>query len=442
MHRRRKAEPRQGLRPRRQPPPARCAAALIGWLLLAAPLSGAAADFDIYQSGFTPIQIAWQAVAGPHGGGAASAALIDRVVRRDLTGSQSFRALEPISFLASAESAMERIDYADWRIIGADIVALCRYGQGRWRLRIHDPFRNKQLADLQLADEPARPRRLAHRIANAVYRTVIGIPGHFDSHLLYVRRHGGRADLIWMDQDGANKQTIGRNFTLLLSPDWSPDNRLVAINTYVGNRPRLEFFRLRDGKRSTFGAFKGLNSTPEFSPDGERIAATLSKGGSPDIYIYHRKRKVWRRLTRSPAIDTTPTWSPDGRWIAFASNRAGGNPQIYRMELKSGKVVRVTTVGDYNSSPAWSPRGDRIALISYKNHSFALATVKPDGNDIRYLVTGRRIESPAWSKNGQMLTYSAEDDGIRRVYRIPAWGGRSIPITPANEDASDAVWSR
>ena len=102
----------------------------------------------------------------------------------------------------------------------------------------------------------------------------------------------------------------------------------------------------------------------------------------------------------------------------------------------------MSTVGEYNSSPAWSPRGDRIALITRKGWSYALATVRPDGGDIRYLVTGRRIESPSWSKNGQMLIYSAENDGIRRLYRILAWGVRSRPITPAGYDASDGAWSR
>ena len=405
-----------------------------------------AADFDIYQSGFTPIQIAWQCIADKEESQRASAAMIDRVVRHDLVSSQSFRALEPISFLATTSSAFQRIDYADWRIIGADIIAICkpqrRSGQIQWLLQIHDPFRNQQLATVSFGDNPAATRQLAHRIANFIYRQVIGVPGHFDSHILFVHKHGDRSDLVYMDQDGANRQVIGRNFTLLLSPDWSPDNQLVALNTYVGNRPRLETFRLRDGKRHAFGQFKGLNSTPEFSPDGKWIAATLSKSGNPDIFLYDIQHNRWHQFTHSPAIDSSPTWSPDGKWIAFASNRGGGNPQIYRKSVQSGKVVRVSTQGNYNSSPSWSPRGDRIAIISHKNWAFALATVKPDGSDIRYLVTGARVESPSWSKNGQMLTYSAENDGIRRVYRIPAWGGRSVAITAANRDASDAVWSR
>jgi len=413
------------------------------WILLIQPAF--AADFDIYQSDFTPLQIAWQAIPAKDGSASPTAHLIDQVVRNDLVNSQSFKALEPISFLATAQSVIAHIDYADWRIIGADIVAICqaqiRSDGTHWVLRIHDPFRNQQLASTDIRVQGQAPRQLAHRIANFIYQTVIKVPGHFDSHILYVHKHGDFSDLIYMDQDGANRQTVGRNFTLLLSPDWSPDNRQVALNTYVGNRPRLELFDLADGKRTTFGQFRGLNSTPEFSADGRFIAATLSMHGDPDIHIYDIKKRNWHQLTHAKAVDTTPTWSPDGQWIAFASSRAGGNPQIFRKNIKTGKVLRVSTVGNYNTSPSWSPRGDRIALITRKDWAYALATIKPDGSDIHYLVTGKRVESPSWSKNGQMLIYSAENDGVRRLYRIPSWGGHSQPITPANQDASDGAWS-
>jgi TolB protein len=41
-----------------------------------------------------------------------------------------------------------------------------------------------------------------------------------------------------------------------------------------------------------------------------------------------------------------------------------------------------------------------------------------------------------------MLLYSAENSGIRRIYRIPSWGGKAEPITAGNIDASDPAWSR
>jgi len=402
-----------------------------------------AAEFDIYQSDYRPLQIA--IAVDTTDAGKAEQRLLYQVVENDLSSSQSFKAVDPMAFIATPADSLKHMDYGDWRIIGADILALCRLHSSKtgWQvdIQVHDPFRNKQLAVATVEGSKRNMRLLAHRVADQIYRAALGIPGYFTSHVLFVTKRGDHSDLIYMDQDGANRQTVGKNFTLLLSPDWSPDGRLVALNTYVGNHPRLEFFNLRNGHRTAFGDFKGLNSTPEFSPDGRYVAATLSFTGNSEIHIYDIKTNRWRQFTHHKGIDTTPTWSPDGKWLAFVSNRTG-KPQIYRKAISGGKAQLVSTKGSYNTSPSWSPSGDRIAMISLKNWSFAVATVRPDGSDIRYLAKGKRIESPSWSPNGQMLLFSAEEHHIRRIYRVPSWGGRAEAITSAAMDASDPAWSR
>ncbi|ATX81888.1 TolB protein [Mariprofundus ferrinatatus] len=372
--------------------------------------------------------------------------LINGVVGNDLESSQSFKVIDPLAYLATFEDSWKKVEYGDWRILGADILALCkvRKEEGVWKaeLRVYDLFRTKELASVSVEGSATQVRRFAHLLADQIYSAALGIPGYFTSHLLYVHKHGEFSDLIYMDHDGANRQVVGKSFTLLLSPDWSPDGRTVALNTYVGNRPRLEFFDLQSGTRTSFGEFKGLNSTPEFSPDGRFVAATLShETGNTDIHIYDIKNGTWRRFTNHEGIDTTPTWSPDGKWIAFVSNRSG-DPQIYRKPVSGGATQLVSTQGSYNTSPAWSPTGDRIAMVSLKNWSYAIATVRSDGSDIRYLSAGQRVESPSWSPNGQMILFSAEEHRIRRVFRVPSWGGRAEPITSPAIDASDPAWSR
>jgi len=406
------------------------------------PMPAHAVEFEIFQSEYRPLQLAL-VMAGDTVIDATQRN-ISHIIRNDLASSQSFRALDPLSFIPTPEETLQHVDYADWRIIGTDTLAVCKLTQTEkgWHVdvAVHDPFRGKLLARSDFERPADQARTLAHLVANFIYKTVIGVPGHFDSHIIYVLKHGDTADLMYMDQDGYNQQAVGRNFTLLLSPDWSPDNRFVALNTYVGNRPRLETFDLATGARNAFGSFKGLNSTPEFSPDGRYIAAALSYTGNTEIHLYDLKSGQWQQLTHNPGIDTTPTWSPDGQWIAFNSDRSG-SPQIYRIPVSGGKAERVSLQANYNTSPAWSPTGERIALITRKNWEYALATVRPDGSGLRYLTTGQRAESPAWSPNGQMLLYAAENDGIRRLYRIPAWGGRAEAITPPNIDASDPAWS-
>ena len=412
-------------------------------LLFAASGNAVAADFDIYQSSYRPLQVGLL-VAG-EAGTAKEEQLLRQVISNDLASSQSFKMINPMAFLDSPDSALVSVDYSDWRLIGADILAVCRLhavgGVLQANIKVYDPFRGKQLLSLTLEESKPGLRILAHRVADQIYQAALGIPGYFTSHILYVSKHNGLSELVYMDQDGANRQVVGKNFTLLLSPDWSPDGNQVALNTYVGNHPRLGFFNLRTGARKIFGNFKGLNSTPEFSPDGRFVAATLSDKVGINVHIYDIKTRKWRSFTHGHSISTSPTWSPDGKWIAFVSNRSG-HPQIYRKALSGGKAQLVSTIGTYNTSPAWSPLGDRIAMISLKNWSYAVATVKSDGTDIRYLATGGRIDSPSWSSNGQMLLYSSVEHGMHRLYRVPSWGGKPEAITPASIDASDPAWSR
>jgi len=402
-----------------------------------------AVDFDIYQSNYKPLNLALMVDAAPEYKD--DETLFYNIVSHDLSSSQSFKIQDPIAFLADPAEVFTQVSYDDWRIIATDNLVLCRLrrGENMWVLdvQVHAPFQKKMLAEQHFQVAGKDLRNLAHKTADFVYQTVLKIPGYFSSHVVFVSQHGNLSDLVYMDQDGANRQVVGRNFTLLLSPDWSPNGRFIALNTYVGNRPRLEFFDLQTGKRDVFAHFKGLNSTPSYSPDGQFVAATLSISGNPDVYIYNIKQRTWRQFTKNPAIDTTPTWSPDGQWVAFTSNRTG-SPEIFRKPVAGGDAEQVSLEGNYNTSAVWSPKGDRIAFVTRKDWSYALATARLDGTGLRYLATGAGIESPVWSADGQMILYSIDQHGVRRIYRVPSWGGTAVPMTPAGQDASYPTWSK
>ncbi|MDX8383782.1 MAG: Tol-Pal system beta propeller repeat protein TolB [Ghiorsea sp.] len=403
-----------------------------------------AVEFEVYQSSYKPINLALLMVTDD--AYSAQKMAVREVIEQDLNMSRSFKSLDALGFLVDDKEAYAGIDYSDWRIIGADLVVLSRLSKTDkgWQVEIelHNPFRKLRIDKKVIKQHgELRLRKLSHRIADYIYHQQTGLPGYFTSHIVFVSSHNNKADLMLMDHDGENLQTIGRNFNLLLSPDLSPNRKLVALNTYEGNRPRLEFFNLVNGKRTAFGQFDGLNSAPEFSPNGRFVAAALSYTGNSEIHIYDIKKKKWKQFTHHPAIDTTPTWSPDGQWIAFTSNR-NGTPQIYKKAIQGKDVQRVSLEARYNTSPVWAPIGDRIAFVTKKAWEYAIATVHIDGTGLRYLATGERIESPAWSPNGQMVLYSAEEHGRKHIYNVPIWGGEARRVTPLQLDAADPTWSR
>ena len=403
-----------------------------------------AVEFEVYQSSYKPLNLAL--LVASEDVYSTQAAVLNDVVAQDLDASRSFKSLDPLSFLVNADEAVKHVDYADWRIIGTDILVLTQLNKDVYGwvvdVQIHNPFSQKLLAQTTLAQKGEKVgRNFAHRIADYIYHQQTGLPSYFTSQIVFVHKGRGRSDLMMMDHDGRNLQAVGKGFGLLLSPDLSPDRSKIVLNTYVNRRPTLEFFDIQSGQRSLLSQMKGLNATPEFSPDGRFVAATLSYTGNSEIHIYNLKKKKWKQFTFNSAIDTTPTWSPDGKWIAFTSNRSG-SPQIYRQPVTGGAAERISLDARYNTSPVWAPVGDRIAFVTKKAWEYAIATVHVDGTGLRYLATGQRIESPTWSPNGQMILYSAEQYGKKHIYNVPIWGGEAKRITPRNMDASDPTWVR
>jgi len=410
------------------------------WALLGAAWIAAQAqalEFEIYQRTQQPPAVALL-VRAPD---AKAGQTLRRIVERDWKISQALDPIDPMLFIADEDETWKQPVYADWRIIGADALVLARVEKRNEKLfvavQVHDPFRMREIRRSELFATDLADA--AHAIADVAFAAIVGIPGHFRSRLIYVRRTKLGDWLVQARSNGDAPRIIAGPFSILLSPDPAPKGDAIAATVFVHGKPRVVRIALDTKQSETIAAFEGLNSTPAFSPDGRHLALTLSRQGNVDIYLVDLATHEWKRLTRSRAIDTSPTFAPNGRAIAFVSNRSG-SPQIYRLDLATGKIERITHEGRYNTAPAWSPRGDRIAYVAMKDFRFAIATIRPDGSELRYLVEGTRIESPAWTPNGWMIAYAREENGWRRIELIPAQGGRPVILTRRNENASDPAW--
>ena len=217
---------------------------------------------------------------------------------------------------------------------------------------------------------------------------------------------------------------------------------------------------------------------PAYAPDG-RLA--LSVRG--DLWVISKNAK-WTRITSGAAWDREPAWSADGKSLLFSSNR-DGNFDIWRVALgdtgaasapsrlfgtsvdesepvfgaegqilfvrgrgsasriwvhdSDGREHRLTAGRTAERWPTISANGERVAFVALSESGRRLIVRRVDapadqrGSDTT-VVSAPGIEHPAWSPNGDRLTYTTASPRSG-VYVVPL-DGRYTNLVSARHAAS------
>ena len=233
-------------------------------------------------------------------------------------------------------------------------------------------------------------RRIAHIIADAIYKRITGEKGYFDTRIVYVAETGPARTrikrLAIMDQDGANDRNLTDGRALVLTPRFSPTAQEITYLSYAGKTPRVYLLNIDTGQQEVVGDFPGMSFAPRFSPNGNRVILSRAINGASNIFVYDLRTHQATRLTNSNSIDTSPCYSPDGSQIVFNSDR-GGSQQLYVMNADGGGIRRIS----FGVGPVWhagvvaARRPDRLyqdrgRLVLYRGHAsgrFGGAAVDP-----------------------------------------------------------------
>ncbi len=406
---------------------------------------------DITRGSVQPLPIAITDFYGANQPDAEIGGEISRVVAADLERSGLFKPIDERAFIQTPDSLRVQPRFADWRLINADALvtgSAARQADGRLRaeFRLWDVFGGRQMTGLAYFTTPENWRRVAHIIADAVYKRMTGEDGYFDSRVVYISETGPQQRrvkrLAIMDQDGENHRFLTDGESLVLTPRFSPSTQEITYLSYFNDRPRVYLFNIDTGQQEMLGDFPGMTFAPRFSPDGNRVIMSMATAGNSDIYAMDLRTRRVTRLTNDPAIDTSPSYSPDARQIAFNSDR-GGSQQIYVMDAGGAGVTRISFGKGRYGTPVWSPRGDLIAFTRMADGKFYIGVMRPDGSGERLLTEGYLVEGPTWSPNGRVLSFFRQTPGAKgtsRLYTIDLTGYNERElITPL--DASDPAWS-
>jgi TolB protein len=377
-------------------------------------------------------------------------AQISAVIAADLKRSGFFLPIDKAAFIQKITNPDAAPRFEDWKTINAQALVSGRVtkeadGRLRAEFRLWDVYGGTQLIGQQFYTRPENWRRVAHIIADAVYKQLTGEGGYFDTRIVFVSETGPKnarvRQLAIMDQDGANVRTLTKSRSIVLTPRFSPNQQEVTYMSFEGEEPKVYLLQLETGQREVVGNFPGMTFSPRFSPDGSRVIMSLQEKGNANIFTMDLRSRTTTRLTSTAAIDTGPSYSPDGQKIVFESDR-GGRQQLYVMNADGSGQNRISFGDGAYSTPVWSPKGDLIAFTKQSGGKFSIGVMRPDGSGERILTTGFHNEGPTWAPNGRVIMFFRQAAGA---------GGpslHSIDLSGYNEQriqtpsfASDPAWS-
>jgi TolB protein len=367
--------------------------------------------------------------------GGKSPELMDKIVSNDLFVSGRFKTLSTIE-MPQQPVLPSQVDFKAWQVKGTESLVIGqieKLADGRFRIdaRLINVFSKEQVWGQRWEVPAVNLRKVAHKISDMVFESLMGIPGAFSARIAYVKVKGTgkRKEYILeiSDSDGFNPLPMLNSSEPLMSPSWSPLGDKLAYVSFENGRSEIFVQSVSTGKREKIANFKGMNGAPAWSPDGKKLAMALSKDGNAELYVMDLTTGQLERITNNPAIETEPTWLPDGKGLLFTSDRTG-QPQIYRLRF-GGAEERLTFDGRYNASPTLTPDGKQMAMVSTKNGKFHIAVMDLNVPGATQDVITRTFldESPDFSSNGVLSLVSVDGRITQRVtnpegeVREPAW---------------------
>ncbi len=389
---------------------------------------------DITSPAIKKLPIAIQEFNGTEGG------TIANTIRDDLDFTGFFSCIDRAAYI---ETPSQPFDQDNWAPIGAEAVVKGTLSSGQElivAISLYDVFEGREIFKREYKTGKNSVRKLAHTIANDIYRQLTGEDGIFRTKIAFVAEDEGKKGLYIMDWDGKDIKRLGIKGDFVLTPHWSRAGDKLLYSSERGGQwgiYLLDFTRMTE--RKIFFS-TGLNMTGNFSPEGDEVIFSSSQDESYGLYSLKLSSSKVKRITATRFIEISPAISPDGKLVAFVSDK-GGTPQIYVMSREGYDIRRLTFEGSYNTSPGWSPDGEKIAFVGRNSGKHQIFTINADGSGLMQLTGIGNNEDPSFSPDGRFIIFASDRDNTNGIYVMKATGESQKRISPTWLRAIGPKWS-
>ncbi len=283
----------------------------------------------------------------------------------------------------------------------------------------------------------ANIRRLAHVFVDD-FLQALGRKGIGRSRIAFKTGSGLQSEIAVADFDGANRQVITHDNSIVAAPAWVPGRLALVYMSQKSGPSQILNHDLGSGSRSVVARKPGSNISPVVSPDGSKVALIMDFNGNPDLCVANMDGSGVRQLTKAPMLASSPCWSPKGDTICFAGKK-DNRRLLWKISAAGGSPQQISVGGVPNpTEPDWSPDGEWIVFTS-QTRSFDICVVPAKGGAATPLVAG---EDPSWGPNSRTVIYARRSGDGRRLSMLDVPTKQTKDISRISGSNSQPSWAK